>query len=197
MNLPTIILLRHGETQWNIEGRYQGQLNSPLTQKGKQQAKENALKIERYLNSLNSFTFVSSPLGRAKETAFIVADTLGIERNKIEFLDAIKEFNYGKFEGQTKEFCHEKYTQEYEARELNKWSYVIEGGESYVMVSNRLKHWLKSLKKDEVVLMVAHEMINRALRGFYCDLEKETMLTLRQPNNLVIKLENKAESIIY
>jgi len=196
MNLPTIILLRHGETQWNVEGRYQGELNSPLTKKGKQQAKENGLKVKEYLLALDSFRFLSSPLGRAKETTFIIANILNIDNDKIEFLEEIKEFNYGKFEGKTKEFCQRVYREEYEARESNKWSYVIEGGESYVMVTERLKKWLKTLKSDEVVLMVAHEMINRALRGIYCELKNEKMLTLRQPNDRVIKLENRVESII-
>ena len=196
MKLPTIILLRHGETEWNVEGRYQGQENSPLTPKGKVQAKENALKIKEYLFALDSFKFVSSPLGRARETALIIADTLLIDLNKIEFLEDIKEFNYGKFEGKTKVFCQNEYKEVYEAREANKWSYVIEGGESYVMVTKRLTQWLETLDAHQVVVMVAHEMINRALRGIYCNLEINEMLILRQPNDMVIKLENKAESII-
>jgi probable phosphoglycerate mutase len=47
MNYPTIILVRHGQTIWNEEGRFQGRLNSPLTKKGELQAKENALKLRK------------------------------------------------------------------------------------------------------------------------------------------------------
>ena len=196
VELPTIILLRHGQTVWNVEGRYQGQLDSPLTQKGKNQAKENALKIKRIIEPLDTFMFVSSPLGRAKETTQIMVKELNIDREKIEFLDAIKEFNYGKFEGQTKAFCQEVYKEEFELREANKWSYIIDGGESYEMVTQRLNVWLKSLNKDKVVVMVAHEMINRALRGIYCGLEKKKMLQLRQNNDVVIILENASERLL-
>jgi probable phosphoglycerate mutase len=196
MNLPTIILLRHGETKWNVEGRYQGQLNSPLTQKGKLQAKMNASKIEPYLALFDSFRFVSSPLGRAKETALIVANYLSIDNSKIEYIKAIEEFDYGKFEGKTKKYCQEVYREEYEAREIDKWSYIIEGGESYDIVTKRLRAWLQTLNHEEPIIMVAHEMINRALRGIYTQLDKKSTLILRQPNDVVLKLENGLESIV-
>ena len=196
MHLPIIILLRHGETEWNVEGRYQGQLNSPLTKLGEAQAKRNAMKIKPYLATLDGFRFLSSPMGRAKETALIVADTLAISQDKIEFVDAIKEFNYGKFEGRTKAFCLEHYREEYEAREADKWDYLIEGGESYGMVTERLNGWLMTLRGDEVIVMVAHEMVNRALRGIYSNFPKEKILKLRQPNDMVIKLENRSETVV-
>ena len=196
MNLPTIILLRHGETEWNVEGRYQGQLNSDLTALGKEQAKENALKISHILKGDDTFKFFSSPLGRAKETTFIICDTLGIDREKVVFDENIQEVHYGIFEGKTKVFCKNNLSKEYAKREANKWSYVVEGGESYEMVSKRVHRWLKSIENEKLVVLVAHEMINRTLRGIYSILENEIMLTLRQPNDMVIKLENRGDSII-
>jgi len=196
MNLPTIILLRHGQTEWNLEGRYQGQLNSNLTDLGKKQAKENALKISHIVKSDVPFKFFSSPLGRAKETTFIICDTLGIDKRQVIFDNNIQEINYGIFEGKTKEFCKNNLSREYAKREAHKWSYRLEGGESYEMASKRVNIWLKSIKDEQLVVLVAHEMINRILRGIYVSLETETMLTLRQPNDMVIKLENMRESII-
>ena len=52
MNYPTIILVRHGQTIWNEEGRFQGRLNSPLTKKGELQAKENALKLRKNIENM-------------------------------------------------------------------------------------------------------------------------------------------------
>ena len=67
------------------------------------------------------------------------------------------------------------------------------GGESYEMVTKRLQRWLKHLKDEEIVVVVAHEMINRALRGIYCAYDKEEMLMLRQQNDVVLKLEKSQE----
>ena len=196
MHLPTIILLRHGQTVWNLEGRYQGQLNSDLTDLGKKQAKESAFKIAKEIDMESSFKFFSSPLGRAKESSFIICDALGLDRNKVIFDKDIQEVNYGIFEGKTKVFCQTEYREEFRARESNKWSYVLEGGESYEMVSKRIYSWLEKVKNEKLVILVAHEMINRALRGIYCSYDKGTMLNLRQNNDIVLKLKNYEESII-
>ena len=196
MKLPTIILVRHGQTKWNVEGRYQGRLNSDLTEKGKEQAKENALKLAKVLDNKEPFKFFSSPLGRAKESAYIICDTLGIDKSKVIFDERISEFDYGIFEGKTKDECKKEYAQVLADREANKWSYTIENGESYILVTKRLKLWLESISNEKLVVMVAHEMVNRALRGIYCNLDSSSMLLLRQANDVVIKLENSKESLI-
>jgi probable phosphoglycerate mutase len=196
VNLPIIILLRHGQTIWNVEGRYQGKLNSDLTPLGIEQSQRNALKISKLIKSHTSFVFFSSPLERAKESSFILCDTLGIGRDKILFDRNLEEVNYGIFEGKTKLFCQENYAKEFNKRESDKWSYVIEGGESYEMVSKRIHLWLNSIKDKKLVVVMAHEMINRILRGIYCDYNKKIMLGLRQKNDLILKLENSSENII-
>lgn len=196
MDYPTIILMRHGQTEWNVEGRYQGHLNSPLTQKGKLQAKENALKLNRAIDLSQPFKIFSSPLGRAKESCYIICDTLGIDREEVILDERIQEFNYGIFEGRTKKECALVYADVLAKREANKWSYVIENGESYEMVTERLYSWLKSVKDEEKIIVVAHEMINRALRGIYSGYSNEKILGLRQANDLVLKLENRGESIV-
>ena len=195
MKLPTIYLLRHGQTLWNAEGRYQGQLDSVLTPKGKEQAEANALKLSQYID-IKKVKFFASPLGRAKVTAEIIAQCNGMESSKIIFEQDIQEFNYGIFEGQTKEYCKEVYAQEFFDREADKYNYVLEGGESYVKVFERLKRWLVSVQNEEIIVVVAHEMINRALRGIYCNMTTDKMLTLRQENDVLIKLKNNNETIL-
>ena len=195
MKLPIIYLLRHGETLWNVEERYQGQLDSALTLKGEEQAKANALKLSKYID-IKEVKFFSSPLGRAKATAEIIAKYNGLESSQIIFEQDIQEFNYGIFEGETKEYCKKVYEKEFQEREANKFSYVLEGGESYMKVFERLMRWLSSVQNEEVVVVVAHEMINRALRGIYCSLITDEMLTLRQANDVLIKLENRSEIIL-
>lgn len=195
MSLPTIILVRHGQTVWNAEGRYQGQLNSDLTELGKKQARNNALKVLKAINE-EPLKFFSSPLGRARETALIICDELSLDRDKIIFDDNVQEVDYGMFEGKTKEFCKKEYAKEFEEREKNKWSYVLAGGESYEMVTKRLNLFLERIKDEKIVILVAHAMVSRALRGIYCNYPIDKMLKLEHKNDVVIKLENSKESII-
>lgn len=142
------------------------------------------------------FKIFSSPLGRAKESSIIICETLGIDTSRIIFDKQIVEFHYGIFEGKTKSECQEEHAEILEKRTANKWSYKIEGGESYELVTKRLNSWLASVEDEELIVMVAHEMVNRALRGIYCALEPEKILLLRQPNDVVLKLENGAENIV-
>ncbi len=196
MSLPTIILVRHGQTLWNAEGRYQGQLNSNLTELGQKQARENALKVSRAIRLDEPFSFYSSPLGRAKETALIICDELNLDRGNIIFDNRVQEVSYGIFEGKTKEFCKKNYSKEFKAREDNKWSHMLAGGESYEMVTKRLYSWLEDIKDSDIVVLVAHAMVSRALRGIYCNYPIEKMLKLEHKNDTVIKLENNQESIV-
>ncbi len=185
-----IILIRHGETIWNREGRFQGRLNSPLTQKGKNQAKENGKKLKDIVSK--DIKIFSSPLGRAKETAYIISDELGISRERIIFDNRIIEFDYGIFEGKKKiDVINSK---EFQAREANKWYYKIENGESYEIVSQRVKSFLDSIKDE--VMVIAHEMVNRTIRGLYCNYSKDKTLTLRQPNDTIYILSGGGEKIL-
>jgi len=196
MNLPKIYLLRHGQTVWNAEGRYQGQLNSPLTQKGEAQAEANGEKLLKYLKSIDEFAFYSSPLGRASSTAKIIADVIGFDKENIIFDKRIQEVSYGIFEGKTKEYCKSELKEQFESREADKWSYTLEGGESYETVSIRVKEWLSTLDNNKPIVMVAHEMISRTLRGIYLGLENEVMLKLRQPNDVLILLDGGKEDVL-
>lgn len=196
MQYPTIILLRHGETEWNLISRYQGHLDSPLTAKGIDQAKANAKKLEKVIGKLDQIKIYSSPLGRAKASCTILCDELNISLEDIIYDDRIKEFSYGIFEGKTKDECQLNYSKDVAAREADKWNYQIPDGESYKMVTRRLKSWLADIEGESIIIMVAHEMVNRALRGLYRGLETEETLQLRQANDLVLMLKNSGEYIL-
>ncbi len=185
-----LILIRHGETKWNLEMRYQGLLDSDLTTKGKQQVRDNALKLAKKFKTFDNIKIFSSPLGRAKKSAYIICDNLNIDRKKIIFEDRLKEFNYGIFEGKTRDEIDSNKLKE---REANKWSYEIEDGDSYIKVSDRLKSWLDEIKDEDVVIIIAHEMINRVLRGIYLNLLSDEIILLRQRNDIIIHLDNGIE----
>ncbi len=99
MKYCTLYIVRHGETVWNIEGRFQGHMDSPLTEKGKQQARE----LGRKLNNITFDEVFSSDLGRAKHTAelIVLEKKLAVKTTK-----ALRERSFGKFEGKPLDSYH-------------------------------------------------------------------------------------------
>lgn len=93
--MTDLVLVRHGETEWNRLRRVQGRTDIPLNETGRAQARDAA---DRLRSSHARFDAVaSSPLSRAAETAAIVADGLGL--GDVELLDALVERDYGDAEG--------------------------------------------------------------------------------------------------
>ncbi|MEA2029914.1 MAG: histidine phosphatase family protein [Campylobacterota bacterium] len=189
--MSNIILLRHGQTAWNVQNRYQGQLNSDLTHLGKAQALNNAQKLKTLELDWNTIKLFSSPLGRAQQTAQILAKELG--KKEIIYDKRLAEFSYGLFQGKTRQECARDYPDILKAREANKWHYQLPNGESYEIVSKRVVSWFNEIENAKWVIVVAHEMLNRTLRGLYLGLGQEETLALRQPNDQVLLLTDGKE----
>ncbi len=90
----TIVLVRHGETDWNRERRYQGHADTPLNEAGRAQARE----LAEILRSEDLGAVYTSPLRRASETARIVAARLGLEARELE---PLREIDVGDWQGLT------------------------------------------------------------------------------------------------
>jgi probable phosphoglycerate mutase len=90
----TIVLVRHGETDWNRERRYQGHADTPLNEAGRAQARE----LAEILRPEGVSAVYSSPLRRASETARIIADRLGLEARELE---PLREIDVGDWQGLT------------------------------------------------------------------------------------------------
>jgi broad specificity phosphatase PhoE len=98
--VTTLLLVRHGETDWNRTGRWQGHSNTPLNELGRQQARDLA-------ESLDGVDVVySSDLDRARETAEILAERLGVE---IRFDPRLRERSFGAWEGLTSAEIEERF----------------------------------------------------------------------------------------
>lgn len=152
MSLTRLIVIRHGETFWNAEGRKHGQLDSPLTQLGIRQSKALAGRL-----SAESFAALySSDLGRAVETArFIAART----NHEIVFDSGLRERNFGVFNGLTDEEAMEKYPLEYKVREADEKNYIIPGGESLIRYFERVVGCLENLAdchEGQTIAVVTH-----------------------------------------
>jgi broad specificity phosphatase PhoE len=123
MSIERILLIRHGETDWNTQGRWQGHEMVPLNEKGREQAR----KLAVHLSSHPLGSIYTSDLPRARETAEIVAEELGIT----PILEQrFREWHLGIFQGLTRDEVVVKYPTEYEENRNDYLDYVIPNGES-------------------------------------------------------------------
>jgi len=173
-----LVIVRHGETEWNVQNKATGQLDSPLTPKGIRQAYAIAERLRR----LSFTTFYSSDLGRAVQTANIIAEIWG---KKVIFDSELREWNMGIFQGLTVSEMHEKFPQERQDYECIGDEYVIPKGESLRQCRDRGFHVLNAIAErhlDETVVVVTHGCV---LMGFF-----EMVLGLPPGNSWRFKLHN-------
>ena len=98
-----LLIIRHGETVWNRQGRLQGQKDSPLTTLGLRQARQVGEILRGLLGAGADLPLITSPLGRAWQTAVIITEVLEREPDELRHDERLKERNYGDFEGKTGE----------------------------------------------------------------------------------------------
>ena len=163
--MPTIYYLRHGETEWNADGRLQGAQDIPLNDLGRTQAAA----AGRILNGLfardgrdkSSLGFVASPLGRARLTMELMRGALKLPPDDYAIDDRLREIGYGHWEGSTLQQMQVSDPDVFATRQIDKWTVPPPGGESYASVQIRMRDWYDSLKADTVA--VAHGGTARAL----------------------------------
>jgi probable phosphoglycerate mutase len=165
MSGPVIYYIRHGETEWNAAGRFQGSQDIPLNDLGRKQAVRagNILSdlLERDQLDASGLPFVASPLGRARETMELLRGSLDLPPDRYSIDDRLREIGYGHWEGLVLPEMRAADPELFATRENDKWSVPPPGGESYASVTIRMRDWYNSLKADTVT--VAHGGTARAL----------------------------------
>jgi probable phosphoglycerate mutase len=163
--MPTIFYIRHGETEWNAEGRLQGVQDVPLNDLGRQQSagagRILADLFARDARSAASLTFVASPLGRARQTMELVRGALRLPLAGYAIDERLREIGYGEWEGSTLAQMQARDPDVFARRQAEKWTVSPPGGESYVAVQARMSDWYNRLTADTVA--VAHGGTARAL----------------------------------
>jgi broad specificity phosphatase PhoE len=155
-----LIVVRHGQTEWNVQHREIGQLDSPLTDLGIRQAEA----IGRRLSTIRIQHFYSSDLGRAVQTSEIILKY--IPHLKIRFDPELRERHMGKFQGLTWDEIRERYPKEEEAYVRNGFFELVPGGESEQQRVDRSARAFTAIAQshpEETVLAVTHSGI---LTGF-------------------------------
>lgn len=187
-----IYLLRHGETEWNREGRLQGHGDSPLTERGLSQAVAMGGALRRAIGDedLAGYTLVSSPLGRTLATARCVAAVTGHNPAEIVEDPRLREHGFGAWEGEIYQEVEQIHPEAWRAREADRWHYQVPGGESGALVAARIGAWLAEQSEEARLIVVSHGFAGRVLRGLYSGATPEEMLALPEPQDAVFRLSN-------
>ena len=138
MSLVRLILIRHGQTEWNVQGRMQGRLDSPLTELGRRQASA----AGSCLKDLGCDALVHSDLGRTRETARLIAAETALP---MQPEPALRERALGIMEGLTKAEVRERYPQAFRRYEAREPDFVVPQGESLRQVLERTRDCLEQL----------------------------------------------------
>ena len=186
--LKSIYLLRHGETEWNRAGRLQGHRDSPLTPRGLAQAVAMGRTLHQIVGARPTLRMVSSPLGRAWQTARAVAEVLGLDPVGIAEDPRLVEHGFGIWEGELQAELAEKFPDIWQAREADKWRYQVPGGESYALVARRLTDWLAEQPDGAEMIVVGHGLAGRILRGLYLRAGPEEIFAMAEPQDALFRL---------
>jgi probable phosphoglycerate mutase len=152
-------LVRHGETFWNAEGRFQGQLDVPLSPKGMGQA----VRVAERLGSsgLRFDGLFSSDLERARETARPIAQALKLE---LSLDERIREIDAGQLQGLLRPEIEERFPQFFKQTKLDPWNAKRPAGESMADVAMRACGFLYGLPEGRFVVVTHGGVVRAALR---------------------------------
>jgi probable phosphoglycerate mutase len=152
---PVLYFARHGETDWNAEKRLQGQKDIPLNALGRTQGARCGVILRGLFAeqgvAAHALDYVSSPLGRARNTMELIRTELGLKPAHYRMDDRLKEMSFGRWEGFTFPELQGKEAEALAAREADKWGYVLPEGESYAQLEVRVRGWYETIERDTVV----------------------------------------------
>ena len=195
--MTTLILVRHGESEWNRAGRIQGQVNSPLTDLGIDQAKA----IRDHLSGIllnQELEIYTSPLDRAIQTAEIIAQGIDLPSSKIIIEERLNDFSLGEISGTFGwDKVAEIFPEQAQLRLQDPMRYHPSGGESGAEFEARLRSLLEDLMDEgSLKLMVSHGIVNKFIRGILKNLSGKEMVQLGESQNTIYRLEEGEETEI-
>ncbi|WDO00939.1 phosphoglycerate mutase family protein [Aeromonas allosaccharophila] len=181
-----IYLLRHGQTRFNAEQRLQGRCNSDLTDKGEAQAIAMGRRLADELVDPARWTVYASPLGRARQTALLVCEQLGLAADRIVWDDRLMELGMGEWEScqiPALRLAHPELD-----TGKGDWYLQAPGAESFESIQRRAHQWLQDPALAERAIVISHGLLGAMLRGVYADLDYEATWAQELPQDAFYKL---------
>jgi probable phosphoglycerate mutase len=190
-----IYLIRHGQTEFNREDRFQGRVDSPLTELGIAQARAVGARLAALAAAdPGDWRIVCSPLGRARQTAEIIAEVAGLAPPQPD--ERLIEVSYGALEGLSRDEVDARFPH---LAHIKRGVFTLAPeGEPIRDVMARAAAWLAEHDQDDGVrrIAVAHASIGRVIRGLYGGLDIDTAKLLETPQDAFHRLHGgKVERI--
>ena len=182
----TLYFARHGQTQANVEHRFSGNKDTPLTALGLEQAAQVGRILKRELDTAPGFQFIASPLARAVATMKIARQAMGLPAEGFVTDNRLKEIDLGVWDQLTDDEARALSPSLFEQRGNDKWHVRVPEGENYAEVAARVTDWLQELKTDTVA--ISHGATTRILRGLLAGLDWRAMSNLDEPQGVVFRV---------
>ena len=186
----TVYFVRHGQTDWNAEGRLQGQTDTDLNDIGRVQAIGNGALLARLVNEPSNFDFVASPMRRTRQTMELIRQAMGLDPHAYRTDERLVELSFGDWEGHT--FAELEAVDDgcFARREQDKWGFVPPGqkAESYQMLADRVAPVIDRIDRDTIC--VAHGGILRAVLQLTGTLTSTQAAALLIPQDKVLCWKN-------
>jgi probable phosphoglycerate mutase len=173
-----LYLVRHGETEWNVERRLQGQGDSPLTPRGLSQVRAYGELLRQRLAAAET-EICLSPLPRTRHTAALLAELLNVSADRCAASELLRERHCGTWEGLRREDLAARHGAEESRRLFRAWDVSIgDHGESLAEVHARAQRWLAEPRTRANTIVVTHGIMSRVFRGAYLSLAPSDILAL-------------------
>ncbi|MEG4285221.1 histidine phosphatase family protein [Microcoleus sp. A006_D1] len=178
---PRLLLVRHGETDWNRAGKFQGQIDVPLNDNGREQARQAA----EFLKDVKLDFAISSSMLRPKETAEIILKYHG--DLQLELRDELREISHGLWEGKFESEIEASYPGLLEEWKISPEKVQMPEGENLEQVWTRaIAAWREIVQSvTGTGIVVAHDAVNKALLCHLFNLEPEHFWKFKQGNGAV------------
>ncbi|HUP51254.1 MAG TPA: histidine phosphatase family protein [Longimicrobiales bacterium] len=178
--MERIYFVRHGESEWNAIHRFQGQWDSDLTPRGREQADRNG----RLLAGLGIGALFVSPLDRARQTAEIINAYLDVPAL---YDGRIMEWDCGDWSGHRREEVIDGWPAQWAARRADLFHYRGPNCENYPDMFDRAAPFVEELLalEAERVAVVSHGMIGKVMTSILLGLDERATLAIYQPNDVI------------
>jgi len=173
--MTEIILVRHGETEWNIKEIFRGRIDIELNETGIKQAEL----LAEYLSQVEMEAIYSSPLKRALKTAEVVASYHNLD---VDLASGLIDFDYGRWQGLPHQEVKDKYKELYAEWIKNPHRVKMPGGESLDDVRRRAISVVDNIisKYEGTVALVSHRVVNKVLICALLGLDNSHFWDIRQ-----------------
>lgn len=190
MSLPDCYFIRHGQTSWNAERRFQGQRDTPLNDLGRSQAHGNGLKLAGIIGDGSGYDFVSSPLSRTRETMEILRRAMALDPAGYRTDPILVEVHFGDWQGSTLAELEVTTAAAIRERDRDKWNYLPPGvgAESYAMLAERIRPWVEALTGPTVC--VTHGGVIRSLFTLTGQMSGREASNMDIPQDRILRLRD-------